>query len=96
MERRRPREARDPPLAGRPLQRYRYADVRGWRAHRSGGAHCHQRIKGMAPSVPAAAYQQEGQERLGHSTIALTMDTHLFPLSDDVDELAAAKHALLG
>lgn len=38
------------------------------------------------------------QERLGHSTIALTMDTysHLFPRSDDADELAAAEHALLG
>lgn len=38
------------------------------------------------------------QERLGHSTIALTMDTysHLFPRSDDADELAAAEHVLLG
>lgn len=38
------------------------------------------------------------QERLGHSTIALTMDTysHLFPRPDDADELAAAEHLLLG
>lgn len=37
------------------------------------------------------------QERLGHSTIALTMDTysHLFPRTGDADELAAAEHALL-
>ncbi|WP_378948025.1 tyrosine-type recombinase/integrase [Mesorhizobium sp. ANAO-SY3R2] len=38
------------------------------------------------------------QERLGHSTIALTMDTysHLFPRNDDADELSAAEKALLG
>ena len=38
------------------------------------------------------------QERLGHSTIALTMDTysHLFPRTDDADELAAAEASLLG
>ncbi|MBO0905568.1 tyrosine-type recombinase/integrase [Jiella sonneratiae] len=37
------------------------------------------------------------QERLGHSTIALTMDTysHLFPSSDDASELASAEAALL-
>lgn len=38
------------------------------------------------------------QDRLGHSTIAMTMDTygHLFPRGDDADELAAAERALLG
>lgn len=38
------------------------------------------------------------QERLGHSTIALTMDTysHLFPRGDDADEMAAAERSLLG
>ncbi|MBB6470115.1 integrase [Aminobacter lissarensis] len=38
------------------------------------------------------------QERLGHSTIALTMDTysHLFPRTDDASELALAEAALLG
>jgi integrase len=38
------------------------------------------------------------QERLGHSTIALTMDVygHLFPGSDDTAELSAAARALLG
>lgn len=38
------------------------------------------------------------QERLGHSTISLTMDTysHLFPASDASDEMAAAEAALLG
>ncbi len=37
------------------------------------------------------------QERLGHSTIVLTMDRygHLFPRGDDADELAAAERALL-
>jgi len=38
------------------------------------------------------------QERLGHATIAMTMDTygHLFPRGDDGAELAAAESALLG
>jgi len=38
------------------------------------------------------------QERLGHSTIAMTLDrySHLFPRSDDSAELAAAERALLG
>lgn len=37
------------------------------------------------------------QERLGHATINLTMDTysHLFPRSEDEDELAAAERSLL-
>ena len=37
------------------------------------------------------------QERLGHATINLTMDTysHLFAREDDADELAAAEEALL-
>jgi integrase len=38
------------------------------------------------------------QERLGHSTIAMTLDVygHLFPRQDDSEELAAAERALLG
>ena len=38
------------------------------------------------------------QERLGHSTIAMTLDVygHLFPRDDDGEELAAAERALLG
>jgi integrase len=38
------------------------------------------------------------QERLGHSTIAMTMDTygHLFPRSDDEQELAQAERSLFG
>lgn len=38
------------------------------------------------------------QERLGHSSIAMTMDVygHLFPRGDDAEELAAAERALLG
>jgi integrase len=36
------------------------------------------------------------QERLGHSTITMTMDTygHLFPRGDDSEELARAENAL--
>jgi integrase len=38
------------------------------------------------------------QERLGHSTIAMTLDVygHLFPRHDDSEELTAAERALLG
>jgi integrase len=38
------------------------------------------------------------QQRMGHSSIVVTMDTygHLFPRSDDTAELAAAEAALLG
>ena len=38
------------------------------------------------------------QERLGHSSIIMTMDTygHLFPNGDDADEMAAAERTLLG
>jgi integrase len=38
------------------------------------------------------------QERLGHASILMTMDTygHLFPRGDDTAELAAAEKALLG
>jgi integrase len=38
------------------------------------------------------------QERLGHSTIAITLDIygHLFPRGDDTAELAAAEQALFG
>ncbi len=37
------------------------------------------------------------QERLGHSSIILTMDTygHIFPRGDDAEEMAAAERALL-
>lgn len=37
------------------------------------------------------------QERMGHSTIALTMDrySHLFPKCDDTDEMAAAERSFL-
>lgn len=48
----------------------------------------HERGQGLPPKVV--------QERLGHSTIAMTMDTygHLFPRGDDTDELARAEKAL--
>jgi integrase len=38
------------------------------------------------------------QERLGHSSIAMTMDiySHLFPQGDAHEELAAAEKSLLG
>jgi len=38
------------------------------------------------------------QERMGHSTLAMTMDTygHLFPRGDDADQLRQAELALIG
>jgi len=38
------------------------------------------------------------QERLGHSTLAMTMDTygHLFPRGDDTEQLREAELALIG
>lgn len=38
------------------------------------------------------------QERMGHSSITMTLDVygHLFPRGDDADELAAAEASLLG
>lgn len=38
------------------------------------------------------------QERMGHSSIALTLDTysHLFPSTDNAEALAAAERSLLG
>ncbi|HEV7417903.1 MAG TPA: tyrosine-type recombinase/integrase [Tianweitania sediminis] len=38
------------------------------------------------------------QERMGHSTITMTMDVygHLFPRGDDAEEMAAAERSLLG
>jgi integrase len=37
------------------------------------------------------------QERLGHSSIVMTMDVygHLFPRGDDADEMAEAERSLL-
>jgi integrase len=43
--------------------------------------------------------QEQGvQERLGHSTIVMTLDIygHLFPRHDDTEELAAAERAPAG
>ena len=38
------------------------------------------------------------QERMGHSSITMTLDTygHLFPRGDDSSELAEAERVLLG
>jgi integrase len=41
---------------------------------------------------------KEVQERMGHSTLAMTMDTygHLFPKKKDDERIAAAELALIG
>jgi integrase len=55
---------------------------------------CINRRKDGGLELPAKVVQ----ERLGHASIVMTMDTygHLFPRSDDGAELAAAESALLG
>jgi integrase len=54
---------------------------------------CINRVKDGGLELPGKVVQ----ERLGHSTIGLTMDTysHLFPRVDDADELAKAEAAFL-
>lgn len=55
---------------------------------------CINRVQDGGLGLPAKVVQ----ERLGHSTIVLTMDVygHLFPRGDDAEELAAAERSLLG
>ena len=54
---------------------------------------CINRVADGGLGLPAKAVQ----ERLGHSSIMMTMDVygHLFPRGDDAEELAAAERALL-
>jgi integrase len=52
----------------------------------------HQKTEGVVAVIPKSV-----QERLGHSSITMTMDVygHLFPRGDDAEELNAAEQALL-
>jgi len=76
---------------GRPIRQAKYTGMhtlRHWYA-----SWCINRPEDGGLGLPAKVVQA----RLGHSTIAMTLDVygHLFPPGDDADKLAAAERALL-
>lgn len=77
---------------GRPIMRAKYTGIHALRHFYASWLINRKEDGGLA--LPPKLVQ----ERLGHSTIALTMDTysHLFPRADAADELAVAEAALLG
>jgi len=76
--------------AGEPILRPRYSGMHALR-HFYVSWCINRKIDGGLELPPKVV-----QERLGHSTIVLTMDRygHLFPRGDDAEELAAAEAAL--
>jgi len=76
---------------GQPILRARYTGLHALRHFYA--SWCINRRADGGLELPAKAVQ----ERLGHSSIAMTMDVygHLFPRGDDGEELAAAEAALL-
>lgn len=77
---------------GRPIMRAKYTGIHALR-HFYASWLINRKEDGGLGLPPKSV-----QERLGHSMIALTMDTysHLFPRTDDASELASAEAALLG
>jgi integrase len=77
--------------AGKPVQEAKYTGLHALRHFYA--SWCINRRADGGLELPAKVVQ----ERLGHSSIVMTMDTygHLFPRSDDGAELAAAESALL-
>ncbi len=77
---------------GRPLVEPKYGGMHVLRHFFA--SWCINRKKDGGQSLPAKVVQ----ERLGHSSITMTMDAygHLFPRGDDAAELAAAERLLLG
>jgi integrase len=77
---------------GEPVKRAKYSGLHSLRHFFA--SWCINRKVDGGLELPAKVVQ----ERLGHSTIAMTLDTygHLFPRHDDSEELAAAERALLG
>src|SRR5258708_10880931 len=77
---------------GEPIMRAKYSGLHSLRHFFA--SWCINRKVDGGLELPAKVVQ----ERLGHSTIAMTLDTygHLFPRHDDSEELAAAERALLG
>jgi integrase len=81
-----------PDEGGNPVRRAKYTGLHAFRHFYA--SWCINRKADGGLELPAKVVQ----ERLGHSSIMVTLDTygHLFPRSDDRDELAAAASALLG
>ena len=77
--------------AGAPILAAKYPGLHAFRHFYA--SWCINRTQDGGLGLPAKVVQ----ERLGHSTIAMTLDVygHLFPRGDDADELAAAERALL-
>jgi integrase len=76
---------------GRPIMQAKYTGMHALRHFFA--SWCINRKVDGGHELPAKVVQ----ERLGHSTIGMTLDTygHLFPRGDDVEELAAAERSLL-
>jgi integrase len=81
-----------PGAHGKPVKRAKYPGLHAFRHFYA--SWCINRKVDGGLELPAKVVQ----ERLGHSTIAMTLDVygHLFPRDDDGEELAAAERALLG
>jgi integrase len=81
-----------PGAHGEPIKRAKYPGLHSLRHFYA--SWCINRKLDGGLELPAKVVQ----ERLGHSTIAMTLDVygHLFPRDDDGEELAAAERALLG
>ncbi|TIL59246.1 MAG: site-specific integrase [Mesorhizobium sp.] len=84
-------ETGDKDSAGLPVMQAKYTGLHSLRHFYA--SWCINRREDGGLGLPAKMVQ----ERLGHSSITLTMDTygHLFPRSDDAAELADAESALL-
>lgn len=76
---------------GKPILRAKYTGLHALRHFYA--SWCINRRADGGLELPAKVVQ----ERLGHSTIGMTLDVygHLFPRGDDAEELAAAEAALL-
>jgi integrase len=76
---------------GKPVLRAKYTGMHALRHFYA--SWCINRLADGGMGLPPKVVQ----ERLGHSTMAMTMDVygHLFPRGDDSEEMAAAERALL-
>lgn len=76
---------------GRPVRKAKYTGMHSLRHFYA--SWCINRLEDGGLGLPPKVVQ----ERLGHSSIVMTMDVygHLFPRGDDAEELAAAEAALL-
>ncbi|MFL5259189.1 MAG: site-specific integrase, partial [Hyphomicrobiales bacterium] len=77
---------------GKPILKAKYTGLHALRHFYA--SWCINRRQDGGLELPAKVVQ----ERMGHSSIMMTLDVygHLFPRGDDMAELAAAERALLG